>query len=165
MHLASRLIWRFVPDKPVDKIRWKHFFRQITKYSFKFLPFNEVFFHHHHFIGGFGKTVFSVKSSWEVHWIIMFQKDTVCHMGREIGMTVYHLVFFRFKSSVLTCFGSPQPSSFFRVQGRGAHAPPFPDFGRSVNPISTRGSRLCPPHFCLPHPGFSDLAPYILDTF
>ena len=39
-------------------------------------------------------------------------------MGREIGMTVYHLVFFRFKSSVLTCFGSPQPSSFFHVQGR-----------------------------------------------
>ena len=53
-----------------------------------------------------------------------------CDMGREIAMTVYHLVFFRFKSSVLTCFGSPQPSSFFRVQGRrdggtegrGAHA-------------------------------------------
>ena len=52
-------------------------------------------------------------------------------MGREIGMTVYHLVFFRFKSSVLTCFGSPQSSSFFRVQGRrdggtegrGAHVP------------------------------------------
>ena len=39
-------------------------------------------------------------------------------MEREIGMTVYHLVFFRFKSSVLTCFGSPQPSSFFHVQGR-----------------------------------------------
>ena len=54
-------------------------------------------------------------------------------MEREIGMTVYHLVFFRFKSSVLTCFGSPQPSSFFHVQGRrdggtsggggGVHAP------------------------------------------
>ena len=25
-----------------------------------------------------------------------------------------------------------------------------PDFGRSVNPISTRGSRLCPPHYYLP---------------
>ena len=25
-----------------------------------------------------------------------------------------------------------------------------PDFGRSVNPISTRGGRLCPPHYYLP---------------
>ena len=29
---------------------------------------------------------------------------------------------------------------------RGCHAPP-PDFGRSVNPISTRRGRLCPPHW------------------
>ena len=29
-----------------------------------FLPFHEVFFHHHHFIGDFAKTDFSVKSSW-----------------------------------------------------------------------------------------------------
>ena len=28
---------------------------------------------------------------------------------------------------------------------RGAMAPP--DFGRSVNPISTRRGRLCPPHY------------------
>jgi hypothetical protein len=31
---------------------------------------------------------------------------------------------------------------------RGACAPPL--FGRSVNPISTGGSTLCPPHYCVP---------------
>ena len=30
-----------------------------------------------------------------------------------------------------------------------------PDFGRSVNPISTRGYKLCPPNYYW-HPGFSD---------
>ena len=34
--------------------------------------------------------------------------------------------------------------------GQGGRAPPPPDFGRLVNPISTRGGRLCPPHFYLP---------------
>ena len=38
----------------------------------------------------------------------------------------------------------------------GATAPP-PVFSRTVNPISTRGSRLCPPQYYEP-PGFSDLA-------
>ena len=33
-----------------------------------------------------------------------------------------------------------------------------PDFGRSVNPISTKGDRLCPPHYYWHGtPGFSDL--------
>ena len=36
----------------------------------------------------------------------------------------------------------------------GAMAPP--DFGKSVNPISTRGGRLCPPNNTGTH-GFSDL--------
>ena len=36
----------------------------------------------------------------------------------------------------------------------GAMAPP--DFGRSVNPISTMGGRLCPPNNT-GTPGFSDL--------
>ena len=36
----------------------------------------------------------------------------------------------------------------------GAMAPP--DFGRSVNPISTKGGRLCPPNNT-GTPGFSDL--------
>ena len=37
----------------------------------------------------------------------------------------------------------------------GAMAAP-PDFGRSVNPISTKGGRLCPPNDT-GGPGFSDL--------
>ena len=35
----------------------------------------------------------------------------------------------------------------------GALAPP--EFGSSVNPIPTRGGRLCPPHYCTP--GFENL--------
>ena len=38
---------------------------------------------------------------------------------------------------------------------RVAMAPP--DFGRSVNPISTKGGRLCPP-YNTGSPGFSDLS-------
>ena len=39
--------------------------------------------------------------------------------------------------------------------GRGGKRhPPPPDFGRLVNPISTRGSRLCPPHFYFYTPDF-----------
>ena len=38
---------------------------------------------------------------------------------------------------------------------RGAQAPPV--FGRSVNPISTRGGKFSPPSNTS-HPGFSDLA-------
>ena len=41
-------------------------------------------------------------------------------------------------------------------RGRGTHE--FPDFGRSVNPISTKGSRLCP-HISACPLRFSDLAP------
>ena len=37
---------------------------------------------------------------------------------------------------------------------QGCQAPP--DFGRSVNPISTKGGRLCPPNNT-GTPGFSDL--------
>ena len=36
----------------------------------------------------------------------------------------------------------------------GGTRPPPPDFGRSVNPISTKGGRLCSPNGT---PGFSDL--------
>ena len=36
-----------------------------------------------------------------------------------------------------------------RGEYRGARAPP-PEFGRSVNPIQTRGDRLCPSHYCQP---------------
>ena len=40
--------------------------------------------------------------------------------------------------------------------GFSPHSPP-PVFGQTVNPISTRGDRLCPPQYYEPH-GFSDLA-------
>jgi hypothetical protein len=39
----------------------------------------------------------------------------------------------------------------------GGFSPPFPIFGRTVNPISTKGSILCPSQYYEP-PGFSDLA-------
>ena len=40
---------------------------------------------------------------------------------------------------------------------QGGHLPRPPIFGRSVTPISTRGGRLCPPHYYMPPPpGFSD---------
>ena len=35
-----------------------------------------------------------------------------------------------------------------RGGAEGARAPP--GFGRSVNPIQTRGGRLCPSHYCQP---------------
>ena len=41
-------------------------------------------------------------------------------------------------------------------EGRG------PDFGRSVNPISTEGSGLCPAHYYSLPPGFSDLPTALL---
>ena len=34
--------------------------------------------------------------------------------------------------------------------GAGGVIPPSPDFDRSLNPISTRGIRLCPSHYYLP---------------
>ena len=40
---------------------------------------------------------------------------------------------------------------------RGCNAMAHPDFDRSVNPISTKGGRLCPPHNYQPR-GFSDLS-------
>ena len=77
-----------IVSKPAHEIRRKQFFHQITKCSFKFLPFHEVFFPHHHFIGGFAKetkeTNFSFKSSWKVDWIIMLQKDVVCLGPRKL---------------------------------------------------------------------------------
>ena len=43
------------------------------------------------------------------------------------------------------------------VPGGAGGAMATPDFGRSVNPILTRGDRLCPPQYYEP-PGFLDLA-------
>ena len=44
---------------------------------------------------------------------------------------------------------APQPYKQARpvVPGCAGCARAHPDFGRSVNPISTRGDRLCPPNY------------------
>ena len=60
----------------------------------------------------------------------------------------------------MSSISSDYPSNFAAVAVKGlsetGHDPP--NFKRSVNPISTRGGRLCSPHYYLPHPpGFSDL--------
>ena len=49
----------------------------------------------------------------------------------------------------------------FPMGAGGAMAPP--DFGRSVNPISTTGGRLCPPN-STGTPGFSDLSTALRTT-
>ena len=36
------------------------------------------------------------------------------------------------------------------ARGGAEGARPLPEFGRSVNPIQTRGGRLCPSHYCQP---------------
>ena len=43
---------------------------------------------------------------------------------------------------------SSMPRGVARGGAEGARAPP--EFGRSVNPIQTRGGRLCPSHYCQP---------------
>ena len=48
-----------------------------------------------------------------------------------------------------------QPQQGIRKR-RGAGG--LPVFGRTVNPISTMGGRLCPPQYDEPPPGFSGLA-------
>ena len=58
------------------------------------------------------------------------------------------------------CQKNPMNNEFFEntgpSQAGGARAPPL--FGRSVNPISTRGAHYPPPVLCAPPPIFSDLA-------
>ena len=70
------------------------------------------------------------------------------------------------RTTSLVTFGLLQSNPKFillqlqaRCQGGGAwgaSAPPV--FGRSVNPISTRGGTLSPPSTTSPPPGFSDLS-------
>ena len=64
-------------------------FRQIAKCSFGFLSFNDFFFlFNHHYVNWIKSAIFSVKSSWEVHWILMCQKDVVwCCAWLDIGVT------------------------------------------------------------------------------
>jgi hypothetical protein len=54
-----------------NEVRHKQFFCQITKCSFTFCHLTS-------FDEATKETNFSVKSSWEVNWIVMFQKDAVC---------------------------------------------------------------------------------------
>ena len=49
------------------------------------------------------------------------------------------------------------PNKGMEGQSQG-EAPPPPVFGRSVNPISTRGGAHYAHHITKCHPGFSDLA-------
>ena len=58
------------------------------------------------------------------------------------------------RPQLLSQFGGPsQVNTYFRNGrtggGLGAHTP---DFGRSINSISTSGGRLCPPHYYSPLP-------------
>ena len=78
MDLSSGLIWNLNPELQADKIQLKQFFCQITKYSFEFLSFDNFFSPQFpSFAEETKETNFSVKSSWQVNWVIMFQKDAV----------------------------------------------------------------------------------------
>ena len=74
----------------------------------------------------------------------------------------YNLKTFSKSSKPFVLFVSDKSLCTSYVRGRpvvpgsagGAMVPP--DFGRSVNPISTKGGRLCPPNNT-GTPGFSDL--------
>ena len=67
MDLASRMIWRFGHLMKLDK----------SSFSVKSQSAVLHFCNLTNFAKETKETNFSVKSSWEVHWIIMFQKDAV----------------------------------------------------------------------------------------
>ena len=73
MDLASRMIWKF--GRPM----------KLHTSSFSVKSQSAVLHFHHstNFARDTKETNFSVKSSWKIHWIIMFQKDAVC-WGSEI---------------------------------------------------------------------------------
>ena len=68
MDLASRMIWRFGCPMKLDT----------SRFSVKSQSPVLHFCHLTSFSKETKETNFSVKSSWEVRWIIMFQKDVVC---------------------------------------------------------------------------------------
>ena len=68
MDLASRMIWRFGCPMKLDT----------SSFSVKSESPVSHFCHLTSFAKETKETNFSVKSSWEVRWIIMFQKDVVC---------------------------------------------------------------------------------------
>ena len=67
---------------------------------------------------------------------------TTCNSNKHINLNanryVHHL-----KTTFIS--GSNRADCMYRaVVSRGA----LPEFGSSVNPIPTRGGRLCPSHYC-----------------
>ena len=69
MDLASRMIWRFGRPMKLDT----------SSFSVKSQSAVLHFCHLTSFAEETKENIFSVKSSWEVRWIIMFQKDAVCN--------------------------------------------------------------------------------------
>ena len=74
MRLASRSIWRFWRHAFSEKSKRKKKFCQIIEVTFFALWFHD-FFQNRRMQNSL--QIFSVKSSWEVHWIVMFQTDVV----------------------------------------------------------------------------------------
>ena len=73
--------------------------------------------------------------------------------GKIIGAFIIYLDYslFQYVWAIFNISLSLQACRPWGCRGcHGAMAPP--DFGKSVNPISTRRDRLCPPHYCC-HPG------------
>ena len=83
MDLASRLIWNLriaCWQNSTETVFWSN-----CKVQFWTFVIWQLFFSNHNVITDLLRrettcTYFSVKSSREVHWIIMFQKDAVCLM-------------------------------------------------------------------------------------
>ena len=77
MDLAFRMIWRFGRPMKLDT----------SSFSVKSQSAVLHLCHLTNFAKETKETNFSVKSSWEVHWIIMFQKDAVWHCARLFAHT------------------------------------------------------------------------------
>ena len=77
MRLASRSIWRFVSNSVQTEEKNSSNGKKLTLHLVIWRKKAAS-------IESKSKTIFSVKSSWEVHWILMFQKDLVW-FGRSIS--------------------------------------------------------------------------------
>ena len=80
MDLASRLIWRCFIETPSNESARKSKFCQIIWVTFITLWFHEFFNCFQYCQAQKFSADFSVKSSWEVRWIVMFQMDAVCNV-------------------------------------------------------------------------------------
>ena len=88
-------------------------------------------------------SIFISKKGWYEMLFLFF--SFIC---LNVVLVIFHLFF---QLSFLS-----NPSLFTHVRGVARGGPgglkgegPRSEFGSSVNPIPTRGSRLCPPHYCL----------------